>query len=163
MRKSIILIAVATLMVGGILAGPAEARNRGDRGDRADRAELSANQIVAQSDARAARMKADLRLTSEQEKNWSGLEAALHEVAQKRADREVALRAGRAEHKGPVDIIEQMRKEAESMSERSVDQKQIADAAQPLFASLEDQQKRRFTEALVRMGLVRMEFEREVN
>jgi len=37
------------------------------------------------------------------------------------------------------------------MSERSVDQKTLADAAQPLFASLNDQQKRRLTEELVHM------------
>ena len=34
----------------------------------------------------------------------------------------------------------------------AVDQKTLADAAQPLFASLNDQQKRRLTEELVRMG-----------
>ncbi len=38
------------------------------------------------------------------------------------------------------------------MSERSTDQKKLADAAQPLFASLDDQQKRRFSETLVRIG-----------
>jgi hypothetical protein len=37
------------------------------------------------------------------------------------------------------------------MSERSVDQKALVDAAQPLFASLNDQQKRRLTEELVHM------------
>jgi hypothetical protein len=38
------------------------------------------------------------------------------------------------------------------MSERSADQKKLADAAQPLFASLDDQQKRRFSETLVRIS-----------
>ena len=38
------------------------------------------------------------------------------------------------------------------MSERSIDQKKLADAAQPLFASLNDQQKRRLAEELLRMG-----------
>jgi hypothetical protein len=161
MRKSSIIIAVATLMAGGLLTGPADARDRGDHSARSDRAELSANQIVAQSDARAARMKADLRLTPEQEKSWSGFETALHEVAQKRADREIALRAARAEKKEPVDIIEQMRSQADSMSDRSADQKKLADAAQPLFATLDDQQKQRFGGELARMGFVRMGHERD--
>jgi hypothetical protein len=51
-----------------------------------------------------------------------------------------------------------MRKGADSMSERSADQKKLADASQPLFASLNDQQKRRFAEELVRI-----ENERDVN
>ena len=38
------------------------------------------------------------------------------------------------------------------MSERSTDQKKLADSAQPLFTSLNEQQKRRLTEELVRMG-----------
>jgi len=38
------------------------------------------------------------------------------------------------------------------MSERSADQKALADAAQPLYASLDDQQKRRFARQLLGMG-----------
>jgi hypothetical protein len=76
----------------------------------------------------------------------------------KAADREIALRADQAQQKGPLDFNDQMRKGADSMSERSADQKKLADAAQPLFASLNDQQKRRFTEELVRI-----ENERDVN
>jgi hypothetical protein len=52
----------------------------------------------------------------------------LHELAQKRADREVALRAERAQQKEPLDIIEQMRRQADSASEHSVDQKKLADS-----------------------------------
>jgi hypothetical protein len=152
MSKPLNLLAVATLAAACMLAGPADARYHGDR---SDRVELSANQIVAQSDARTARLKADLRLTADQEKNWSGFETALHELAQKRADREVALRAERAQHKEPLDIIEQMRRQADSASDHAIDQKKLADAAQPLFASLDDQQKPRFAEALVRMEWVR--------
>jgi hypothetical protein len=42
--------------------------------------------------------------------------------------------------------------EADYMSERSTDQKKLADAAQPLFATLDDQQKKRFTENLIRIN-----------
>jgi hypothetical protein len=38
------------------------------------------------------------------------------------------------------------------MSERSADQKKLADAAQPFFASLDDQQKKRFTDNLIRIN-----------
>jgi LTXXQ motif family protein len=149
MQKSLILVAAATLVAGGILAGPAGAANRGDR---SDRGEFTANQIVAQSDARTARLKADLRLTSEQEKNWSGFEAALRDVGKKRADREITLRTERTEHKGPGDFIDYMRHDADSLSERSADEKKLADAAQPLYASLDERQKERFTRELTNLG-----------
>jgi LTXXQ motif family protein len=150
MKKSLFRLAAATLVVGAALTGSAIAQ------DRSRNAEPAANQLADQSDARTARMRADLRLTPEQENNWAGFENAMRENSKNRADREIALRADR--QKGPVDFIDQMRKGADSMSERSADQKKLADAAQPLFASLNDQQKRRFTEELVRI-----ENERDVN
>ena len=117
--------------------------------DHSRRADASANQISDQVDARIARIRADLRLTPEQEKNWAGFESAMRDIG--KADREITRRADRAQQQGPVDIVEQMRRGANSMSERSVEQKTLANAAQPLFASLNDQQKRRFTEELVHM------------
>jgi hypothetical protein len=144
MRKSLILVATAAaLMAGGMLIGPAGA------GDRSDRGELSANQIIAQSDARTARMKADLRLTPEQEKNWSGFESALSEVGKKRADREITLRTERTDQKGASDFIDNMRHDAESLSQRSDDEKKLADAAQPLYGSLDARQKERFSRELM--------------
>jgi hypothetical protein len=150
MKKSLFHLAAATLLAGAALTGSAIAQ------DRSRNTEPAANQLADQSDARTARMRADLRLTPEQENNWAGFENAMRDNAKRRADREIALRADRK--KGPVDFIAQMRKGADSMSERSADQKKLADAAQPLFASLNDQQKRRFTEELVRI-----ENERDVN
>jgi hypothetical protein len=146
MRKPLLLLTAAALLAGAALTGSAVAQ------DRSRRAELPANQIADQVDARAARIRADLRLTPEQENNWAGFESAMRDLGKKRSDREITLRADRAQQKGPVDIIEQMRRGADYMSERSADQKTLADAAQPLFASLNDQQKRRLTEELVRMG-----------
>ena len=70
------------------------------------------------------------------EEKWSGFESAVHDINKKRADHQVAPRAERREQKGPVDFIEQMRQAAVSMSERSVAEKQLADAAQPVYAVL---------------------------
>jgi hypothetical protein len=121
--------------------------------DRSERAELTANQITNDFAARTARIKADLRLTPEQEKNWSGFESAANDMGKRYADRQIAVQAGRAQQKGPVDVIEQLRDEAQFLSERSVDRKTLADAAQPLYASLNDQQKRQFAKEL--LGLSR--------
>ena len=147
MRKALILLTTAALVAGSALAGSAVAR------DRTDRAELPANQIADQADARTAHIKADLRLTPEQEKNWSGFESAMHDLGKKQADRVIAARAEEAQQKsGPVDAIELMRKEANLESEHAVDQKALADAAQPLYASLDAQQKRRLADELKRLS-----------
>lgn len=146
MRKALVLFTTAALVAGSALAGPALAR------DRMDRAELSANQITDQYAARTARIKADLRLTPEQAKNWPGFESALNDIAKANADRQMAMQTTGTQPKGPVDIIEQMRRQAKYMSERAAERKTIADAAEPLYASLDDQQKRRFATELMSLS-----------
>jgi gas vesicle protein len=117
--------------------------------DRSDRAELTANQITNDFAARTAHIKADLRLTPEQEKNWPGFESAMSDMGKRYGDRQTAVQADRTQQKAPSDVIEQLRDEAQFLSERSADRKTLADAAQPLYASLDDQQKRRFAKELI--------------
>ena len=54
--------------------------------------------------------------------------------------------------KGPFDVIQQMREESGFLGERSANQKALADAAKPLYTSLNDQQKRRFARELQGLG-----------
>jgi LTXXQ motif family protein len=152
MRRSLTLITTAILVAGATLTGSAGAQDRQDRQDRSHHTGLPANQVSDQVDARSARIRADLRLTPEQENNWAGFEGAMRDISKKQAAREATLRADRAQQKGSLDVIEQMRRGTDSMTEHAVDQKKLADAAQPLFASLNDQQKRRLSEVLVRFG-----------
>ncbi len=102
--------------------------------------QLTAEQIVASSDANIDRIKAELNLTPEQEKNWAGFSSAMHYLGHNGADR-LNLRIARAKRDPPDDIIEQMRNEAQFLNDRAVDQRNVADAAEPLFASLNDKQK----------------------
>jgi hypothetical protein len=139
LKHALLLLTAAALIAGTALTGSAVAQ------DRSRHTELTANQMADQGDAQSARIKAELLLTPDQEKNWAGFESAMRDIGKKRADREISRRAELTKQKGPVDVIEQMRMGADSMTERAVDQKKIADSAQPLFASLNDQQKRRFT------------------
>ncbi|MGZ8389851.1 MAG: Spy/CpxP family protein refolding chaperone [Rhodoplanes sp.] len=149
MKKVVMIIAAAALIAGAAFGGSAYAQKRGDR---ADRAELTANQIIAQTDARTARIKADLRLTPEQEKNWLGLESALRDIGKNRADRLVAFRAERAQQKESDGVIEYLKSNAKFLGERSANVKKLADAAQPLYESLDEQQKRRFARDLIRLS-----------
>ena len=113
--------------------------------------QLTAEQIVASSDANIDRIKAELNLTPEQEKNWTAFNSAMHYLGHNGADR-LNLRIARAKRDPPDDIIEQMRNEAQFLNDRAVDQRNVADAAEPLFASLNDKQKAIFIEEMVRLS-----------
>ncbi len=113
--------------------------------------QLTAEQIVANSDANIERIKNELKLTPEQEKHWTGFNSAMHYLGHNGADR-LNLRIARAKRDPPDDIIEQMRNEAQFLNDRAVDQRNVADAAEPLFASLDDKQKAVFIEEMVRLS-----------
>jgi hypothetical protein len=113
--------------------------------------ELTAEQIVANSDAYIDRIKTELNLTPEQEKNWSAFNSAMHYLGHNGAER-LNLRIARAKREPPDDIVEQMRNEAQFLNDRAADQRAVADAAEPLFASLNDKQKVTFIEEMVRLS-----------
>jgi len=113
--------------------------------------QLTAEQIVANSDANIERIKKELNLTAEQEKHWNAFNSAMHYLGNNGADR-LKLRIARAQRDPPDDIIEQMRNEAQFLNDRAVDQRNVADAADPLFASLDDKQKQVFINEMVRLS-----------
>jgi len=113
--------------------------------------QLTAEQIVANSDAYIERIKAELNLTPTQEKNWSGFSSPMHYLGHNGADR-LNLRIARAKRDPPDDIIEQMRNEAQFLVDRAQDQRNVADAAEPLFASLDDKQRQIFIDQMVRLS-----------
>ncbi|MGE9008479.1 Spy/CpxP family protein refolding chaperone [Leptospira interrogans] len=113
--------------------------------------QMTAEQIVANSDANIERIKKQLNLTPEQEKNWSSFNSAMHYLGHNGADR-LNLRIARAKRDPPDDIIEQMRNEAQFLNDRAVDQRNVADAAEPLFASLDEKQKKIFVQEMVNLS-----------
>ncbi len=131
MKKAATLITAAALLLGA--AQIAIARSRTDRPD--NTAEKTASQIFDEEAAQIAQIKAKLRLSPEQEKSWADLEAALRDIAKKRADRLVIIRNALAQPKGPVDLVEQWRNIADILNDRSIELKTLADAAQPLYSS----------------------------
>jgi hypothetical protein len=112
---------------------------------------LTAEQIVANSDANIERIKTELNLTPEQEKHWAGFNSAMHYLGHNGADR-LNLRIARAKRDPPDDIIEQMRNEAQFLNDRAVDQRNVADAAEPLFAALDDKQNATFIQEMVNLS-----------
>jgi len=113
--------------------------------------QLTAEQIVANSDANIERIKKELNLTPEQEKHWPQFASAMHYLGNNGAER-LNLRLARAKRDPPDDIVEQMRNEAQFLVDRAADQRSVADSAEPLFASLDDKQKQVFIEEMVRLS-----------
>jgi len=115
--------------------------------DRMSQWRPSAEDISAFGDARIAALRAGLKLTPEQEKNWPAVESALRDLAKQRSERFAA----RASADRPQDPVERLALRADAMTQRGAALKKLADAAGPLYKSLDDGQKRRFT-ALARLG-----------
>jgi LTXXQ motif family protein len=113
--------------------------------------QMTAEQIVTNSDANIERIKKELNLTPEQEKHWAGFNSAMHYLGHNGADR-LKLRVARAQRDPPDDIIEQMRNEAQFLNDRAVDQRNVADAAEPLFTSLDDKQRVVFIQEMVNLS-----------
>ena len=113
--------------------------------------QLTAEQIVANSDANIERIRNELQLTPEQEKHWTGFNSAMHLLGHNGAGR-LNLRIARAKRDPPDDMIEQMRNEAQFLNDRALDQRNVADAAEPLFAGLDDRQKAIFIAEMVRLS-----------
>ncbi|MCP3469749.1 Spy/CpxP family protein refolding chaperone [Bradyrhizobium sp. CCGUVB1N3] len=113
--------------------------------------QLTAEQIVANSDSYIERIKTELNLTPDQEKHWYGFSSSMHYLGHNGAER-LNLRIARAKRDPPDDIIEQMRNEAQFLIDRAADQRNVADAAEPLFSSLDDKQKEVFIQEMVRLS-----------
>jgi zinc resistance-associated protein len=94
-------------------------------------------------DAKLAGMKAELKLTPDQEKLWGPFETAVRDSAKSRMDAMQAMMGNRehGEHMSPVDHLDAM---ADRLSKAAADVKTIADAAKPLYASLDESQKHNF-------------------
>ncbi len=75
----------------------------------------------------------------------------MHYLGHNSADR-INLRIERAKRDPPDDMIEQMRNEAQFLDDRAVDQRNVADAAEPLFTSLDAKQKATFIDEMVRLS-----------
>ena len=95
--------------------------------------------LKALTDARIAALKVGLELTPEQEKNWSPVAQAVRYMAQAKQ----ARRAEWREHGKNEDSIAKLRARAGAMTERAAELKNLAEAAEPLYRSLTEEQKHR--------------------
>ncbi len=115
------------------------------------RGRMTAEDAQALVDARVAGLKAGLKLTPDQEKNWPAVEAAIRDLAKERIARMEERRARRQARREGQEQQEQtqrdgialLRQRADALTRRAANLKRLADAAEPLYKSLDDNQKRR--------------------
>lgn len=145
MKTHILIAATAALLTfpilsTSVLAEPSETFGNPE----AHHPKFSPDDFAAFTDARIAALKAGLKLTSAQERNWPPLETTLREQAKARGARvaEWHQKAGEiSEHRSVIDRLEQR---AKHLAMRSAEMEKLADAAKPLYDSLDDAQKGRF-------------------
>ncbi|HKU04820.1 MAG TPA: Spy/CpxP family protein refolding chaperone [Bradyrhizobium sp.] len=100
-------------------------------------------------DARIAAVHAGLKLNADQEKLWPPVEAAVRDFAKLRIDRANARMNAPADAAKP-DPVTRLRERADDMAASAAAMKKIADAADPLYKTLDEGQKRRLS-VLTRM------------
>ena len=112
---------------------------------------LTTADVTALTDARINLVKAALQLTPDQEKYWPAIEDAIRARAKDRQARVqgVEARVTELRNKSPVEAIRDrnpidfMHRRAEALAQRAADLKKLADAWQPLYPTLSQEQKRR--------------------
>jgi hypothetical protein len=140
MRKFTIA-AVAVLAIAGSTAVYAQHRHWGFGHMR-----MNPEDRAAFADARIASVHAGLKLTADQEKLWPPVETSVREFAKLRIDRANARMAapqGDSTAQKPDDPVSRLRERADNMANSATAMKKIADAADPLYKTLDDGQKRR--------------------
>jgi zinc resistance-associated protein len=154
-----VLAGIAALSISGASLAHAQATSQATppstpSADAQQRWRPSAEDNAALVDARVAALKAGLKLTTEQEKHWPAVETAIRDLAKQRTDRMQARRAARGDASTPrqrPDAVERLRRGADAMTARGTALKQLADAVEPLYKTLDQSQKQRFS-LLMRMG-----------
>lgn len=147
MKKPIVLGAALALSLGGLAVAAAQGQGGSDRGGDgpwgAFMERFSAQDREAFIDARIAAVHAGLKLSPEQEKLWPPVEEAVRGlVAQRRAERQ-----GWRDRLSPGSVLNDapgmLRAMADAQAARAEATRKLADALGPLYASLDEAQRRR--------------------
>jgi LTXXQ motif family protein len=148
--KKVLLAGVAALAIAGSTVAYAQHRQWFQEHMR-----VSPEDRAALADARIAAVKAGLKLNPDQEKLWPPVEAAVRDFAKLRIDRANARMNAKPDDsqdaQKPDDPVARLRDRADTMATMAAAMKKIADAADPLYKTLDDGQKRRLA-VLTHMG-----------
>ncbi len=95
-------------------------------------------------DAKLAGMKAELKLKPDQEKLWTPFETAVRDSAKDRMENMQKMMEMRKQNEqaSPIDLLDTW---SSDLTQAGANMKKVADAAKPLYASLDETQKHDFT------------------
>jgi LTXXQ motif family protein len=141
--KKVLLAGVAALAIAGSTVAYAQHHHRWFH----DQVRMNPEDRAALTDARIAAVKAGLKLNPDQEKLWPPVEASVRDLAKLRIDRANARMNAKPDNsldaQKPDDPVARLRERADTMATTAAAMKKIADAADPLYKTLDDGQKRR--------------------
>jgi len=154
--KKVLLAGVAAIAIAGSTMAFAHHRHWSHEHTR-----MSPEDRAALTDARIAAVRAGLKLTPDQDKLWPPIESAVRDFVKLRIDRANArmnaqagdskdAQNGALKADAPKtdiskadDPVSRLRERADNMATTAAALKRIADAADPLYKTLDDGQKRR--------------------
>ena len=140
--KNVVLAGVAALAIAGTSVAYAQHRPWFH-----DHMRMSSEDRSAFADARIAAVHAGLKLSPDQEKLWPPLETAVRDFSKMRIDRANARMNARPDDQKNAsnegDPVARLRERADNMTASGTALKKIADAADPLYKTFDDGQKRR--------------------
>ena len=140
MWKTILAGTTALVVVGSDVVLAQQRPATPDAGQGARPVEQNAQDATAFAEARIAALHAGLMLTPDQDKNWPAFEQAVRDLIKMRTELRGAGPGG-DDAGSPIDRLGRM---GELMTRRGTALKRLADAAAPLYQSLDEAQKRRF-------------------
>jgi zinc resistance-associated protein len=128
---------------------------------RGPRARMSPEDRAAFTDARIAALHAGLKLNADQEKLWPPVEAAIRDLTKQRQEARQARRERFLAMREQLDrdVPGMLRFMADRQAASAEALRKLADASAPLYAALDDGQKRRMTRlarGFMRTGMGRM-------
>ena len=140
MKRTLVAALIAGSLSAPIFALAAEGDQQASRADRMQQWAADRETVL---DAKLAGMKVGLGLTADQEKLWAPFESAVRDADKSRMDAmgEMMRMRSQGEHMSPIDHLEAM---ADRLSQGATNIKKIADAAKPLYDSLDELQKHKF-------------------
>jgi hypothetical protein len=147
MRKHLLIAAAAAALLLPVLSSGAYAEP--PKQEDGAQWKLSDEDRAALVDAKVAGLKAGLKLTPAQEKNWPAVETAIRERAKAHMGEWAEKRE---EHEGRHDLIEGMQRHAKEMEARAAQLTKFSEAVKPLYASLDEGQKHRLVVMLHVLG-----------
>jgi hypothetical protein len=138
--KKVLLAGVAVLVLAGSSGVYAQHRPWFHH-----HARMNPEDRAAFTDARIAAVKAGLKLTPDQDRLWPPVETAVRDFVKLRIDRANARMAAQKDdaQQTPDNPVARLQQRADNMAATAAALKKIADAADPLYKTLDDGQKRR--------------------